>query len=313
MNPLPPDYDVGTTMLQESCMKRIELRVLGKSIGEMPGALYKGNVGHAALEQLHREPAETWCEATVERCVAQGVRETEQRAEDENRPMTEAVVKDQQDTSKELTALINHYVERRRDYIAKSEVLGVEVPIRWKEELDGVAGGPVSFASHVDLLYRDPDGQLVIADFKFKAESPTMAYLSRSLQLGAYFIACAYGRVMLDQGGITERWVSLGEYAEAELIDMLQFKPYNRATMVVDKETGEEIRYSKGDVRPLRNIIKRFSFLPEKENTIKSRIAERVLLMRAGIWPANPDPLGCHFCDVRMACDNFNSMKGIES
>ena len=292
---LPITEDTHTSDLINVCSRAVMHRHLGEEERLMQRALFSGLVAHAALEEIHLG---NWSIAGLGNTVERACRTTLDKAKDEKRIVSEAVARDMTELLGKVSDLLAHYIERQGEYFAQCKLIGVELPVRWTMPVEGHAEIP--FASHIDLLYRDPSGEIRLRDFKLNDESFTMAYLARNLQFALYHFCIADGLVMVDGD-----WIGFGELPWIEVVDLANFKPYMKATKVEDFETGETLQYVKGDVRPLANLIRCWRYSPSKESAMKMELATRVAAMRAGYWPMNPDKRGCQLCQSKRFCTNF--------
>jgi hypothetical protein len=281
---------------------RVQLRREGKIDGQYTTALYRGQLADAALCLLHHRSPDNW-QSDVSGCVEAAEIEVMQQADAEGRPLTSSVQENVESIREEVEKHVLAYAEKQAEHFANCSLVGTQVPMNLV--LDLHVGKPVEFASHIDLLYRDPWGNLVIRDWKWRQEAPTMAYLGRNFQFALYWLACAYGEVLLDQGGVAERWDTLGEFAECEWCDLARFKPYTRKTKVTLPD-GTESEYQKGDMRPLPQLIKRWTFEPDQEAHVKRMLAHKVTAIQSGLKIMNPGPMECHLCECSRYCPSFN-------
>ena len=77
--------------------------------------------------------------------------------------------------------------------VKSGKLIGCELPIRC--EIDGF-----SFASHLDLLWRDSLGNCAVG-LQERRGYPTIAYLSRNPQLGMYSYALRFGKCCCPEDG----------------------------------------------------------------------------------------------------------------
>jgi hypothetical protein len=283
--------ELHTSDLLSGCLRRVQLRHEGKAIGKCTGALYRGLLFHEAARMLHTanmigEPLAITTEA------AQTVAKT---LHAERRPPTESVKAKAADTVADVAALIGHYQRRFSDLFAHSKVIGLEVPIRLTMVVDDQ---PQEFASHLDILYRDPHGNLRVDDWKSGDDDWGSEHVHRSLQLGLYYMAVQYGSVMI--GG---EWIELGEAPTVAVIEVNNLYPYTRKVTAKD-DTGNEREFVKGDDRPLSSI--RREVLVTNEAAIHDELALRVRMNRAGFWPTNPTADGCRFCESSSHCPHWS-------
>lgn len=282
------------------CMRSLYHRHKGDVIATMQTALFRGLVAHSVMEQIHMDG---WQIGQVPARVEVAVQDTIEKSKEERRPLTDSVMANLEDIKDEVTKVCVHYVERQAEYFSQCKVIGVELPVRWTLEVGDLE--PIDFASHIDLLYRNPSGELVVRDFKFQDEAPTMAYLARNQQFALYHFCIAEGIVKVHNTGTDGDWVAFGEQPWIDVVDLANFKPYARKTTVTDFETGGTKEYVKGDQRPLANLIKTWRFSPDKEDEMKRELSTRPVLMRAGIWPILADKRGCQLCESKHKCSNW--------
>jgi len=275
-----PTMEVHTSELTASCMKAVELRLNGKVHAEAGEALFKGVVGHEALRRLHLglEVGDL-----AEWAIAQQKKE--------GTPCSESVKTNASEYEAEALRVCMLYWTR---FGSKLKTLGCELPVRGTIEIDGE---DVNFASHIDILARTPEGELMVYDWKFREDAATRDYMHRNLQTAMYWWVLRNGQVQI--GG---QWFAFREAVDVAIIDMWNFKPYAKATSGVD-DNGEPRAFVKGDDRPLHKIIRRGHY--KDEAAILNEFATRVRMMRRGLWPTNPDPLGCTICQSRMYCPAF--------
>jgi hypothetical protein len=95
-----------------------------------------------------------------------------------------------------------------------------------------------------------------------------------------------------------DTWERLESDAVVEWCHVRNLKPYKRA--------GKG--YVAGDVRPIENILHPIEF--EHTQLVKDELALRVRMIRAGMFPTNPDPVGCMLCSCKGACPQFDVYRG---
>ena len=273
-----------TTDLVSRCFKRVQLRHQGKIIPEVASAMFRGLLIHHHLECWHIDKAASYGHV-LDSIKAEG------------RQLTPAALRDVAETNEEAIALTALYAKRYKDFFAKSELLGVEVPLRWSG-ID-VDGKPVDFATHLDLLFRDPSGVLCDWDWKTGDTDWDGEHANRSLQFGMQFMAIQYGQVML-QG----EWIDLRESPHIRVVNIDNLKPYSRRTMGKDIN-GEDFEYVKGDEKPEWSIGR--EQLITNESGILEQFATKVRMSRLNLWPMNPTDTGCRACECRKHCPTWTS------
>lgn len=271
-----------TSDLNSRCSKRVQLKHLGKAIPEVGSAMFRGVVFHSLAEAWHM--GEQFDVKDAYGAIAR-----------EGRRLTLAAARDADAIVEEMRGLLSHYIARYAGYFGASKLLGCEVPVRWTVDVDGI---PVDFASHMDLLFRDPHGALCLWDWKTGDTDWDSDHAGRSKQVGMYFMAVQYGQVMLG-----DEWVELQEAPSVSVVNVENCKPYSRKTTAKD-ESGQEKEFVKGDVRPENSV--RYEVLCNNEGAIVDAFATHVRMDRAGLWPTNPTDTGCRVCDCRMACPTWS-------
>jgi RecB family exonuclease len=289
--PLAVSQEIHTTELGEPCQRKIQLRLLGRSTGQMTEALALGSLWHETAPRLHREEGVKFATSKAFEAVVATMHT-------EGRRMSAAVEQKVPDIIAQVEAWAIEYVERIvKGLTASWKIIGFEVPVRMAFDVDGE---PADFASHIDMLARMPDGRLVFMDWKTGQDTPTVPYLARNPQLAAYCLAVARGSVMLD-----DEWVDMAEWPEALWCHVRGLEPYKRKTTTLD-EHGNELVYGAGEPRPIDRIIFPAIIGPEAEPHILNELAINVRMRRAGLFPARPDPIGCMACECREYCPVWN-------
>ena len=282
--------EIHTTDLTAACLKSVELRWEGKRIGETTTALALGSLWHEAVRLFYVDemtPAEAVDAASVR--VAQD-------AAKEGRPLSSSAAFSLKDLGDQVREWLDQYTSRF-GWILNSKRVGCELPVRMSADVDGE---PVEFASHLDLLIRSGDSLMVI-DWKTGEDAPTRDYLSRNMQLGMYAWAVRDGEVFV--GG---EWVSLGELPTVAWFHVRNLSPFKKATTAKD-EMGNSVEYKKGDVRPDNKILITADIDDDGIEYVKREFATRVRMFRAGMFPTNPDPIGCLLCECRRDCPTFGA------
>ncbi len=281
--------EIHTTDLVQSCMRRVQLTHAGRAVKECTTALYLGLLFHEAAQEWHKFPTIDMPERMR---IAQSVLLA--RLKTENRPLTDAVARDLAEHAKTVREWLELYVERFEPMFRQCKIIGVELPVRLTIEVDGV---PQDFASHIDLLFRDENGMLRVWDFKTGEKSPTRAFIDRNMQLGMYHLAILDGEVF-HHG----EWLSFGEASIVEWVDVRRLEPLKKATSITDAR-GKELPLEKGDLRPSNAVV--FELMVNNPQFIRDEFAIRTRMIRAGLFPTNPDPVGCHLCDCKYACPHW--------
>lgn len=272
-----------TSDLTSRCAKRTQLKHEGKAIPEVGSAMFRGVIFHALAECWHLGKAFD-VKAAFDAIAVEG------------RKLTLAAARDADETVEEMRGLLGHYAARYGKYFDASTLLGCEVPVRWNGI--NVEGEPTNFASHMDLVFRDPHGALCVWDWKTGDTEWDGDHAGRSLQVGMYFMATQYGQIMLDG-----QWVEMGEPPCVSVVNVENCKPYSRKTQAKD-EQGHDHEYVKGDVRPETSV--RYEVLVNDEGAILKQFSTRVRMDRLGLWPTNPTDKGCRVCECRNACPTWS-------
>lgn len=291
MNPL--DFalfsEVHTSDLQSSCMKRVQLRHEGKGISVCETAKYRGLLAGMAIEELHKHG--DWSEDAIVGYVLAAEKRIDEELEQRGEPLSDAVIRERDSIRGNVTEMLGHYAERMPEFYGDMTILGLEVPIRW------TMPNGAEFASHLDLLAKRPDGEIVVPDFKWTEHTPTYAYLDRNIQFQSYWLAVKHGSVQID--GF---WVELDSYPRLVWVHLPNLLPYKQKRTEVDEQTGEVIEYRKGDGRPMKRIVYWDRFDVRNESVVLDELNTRVRMIEQGLFPTNPDPVGCQICECRSAC-----------
>lgn len=283
--------EIHTSDLTASCLRRVQLRHEGKMEGRCTTALFRGLLFHEAARLLH---CGQW-DVDEGEIVTQANRNVRDTLMVEGRQMTPTVARDQDEIGAEVATLVGLYRARFTQWFSQSKIVGVEVPIRCSLKVDDE---PVEFASHLDLLFRDPHGLLCTWDWKTGDEDWAGGpHVNRSMQVGMYYVALARGSVLLG-----EEWVELGEAPMVSIVDINALKPYSRRT-TGKNDAGQEHEFVKGDLRPLRAVVREVQVV--NEWAILEEFATRVRMMRAGWFPTNPTDQGCRLCESAKFCPSW--------
>ena len=245
----------------------------------MPTAMFRGNIFDASACKWH-ETALTGKPFDPPFAVLWGLERVLAVAKEEGRPVTGAAYDARLVIAEEVTKALTFYVTRVAPMVHKP--IATQVPIRVTIDVDGE---PQDFASHLDLLWRDAAGWLHVWDWKWRDESPTQAYLDRNMQLNLYRYAMQSGVAQVDG-----EWVEFNEDPIVEWIHVPSLFPYAKGTA----------EHKKGDDRPVNRIVMAVGDGPLE--WVISELEMRTRMARAGHWPTNPDPVGCHICDSKQFC-----------
>lgn len=283
-------------------MKRVHLRLNGKRIGETASAKFRGSLFHES-RRLCYDRGE-WADAALIAILAEAAGTITKEAKATHQPLTDTVDKGWMSIASELQPMLTQYGRVVAPRVAK--MIGQECPIRCKIDVDGET---VDFASHIDVLFRNATGQLCIDDDKTQEDVPTREFLARNMQFGMYAYATKFGEIMVDG-----EWLRFDEWPILSWIHINHLKPFGRKTVSkeTDWATGEvkEIEYAKGDTRPASRVILNVPIDDGQAERIIGEFSTRVRMMRADLWPTNPDEIGCFLCESRKFCPTFEGSKG---
>lgn len=283
--------DIHTTDLTTACLRRVQLTHEGKRKGEATTALFMGLLFHAACQRMHE--AGIWSDPGE--CIEQVRLDVLRGLADESRPLTDSVKANRKDLEVEVSEWLRRYALRFSGYFGAAKLIGCELPVRYTMSVDGT---DQEFASHIDLLYRAPAGELIVRDWKTGGDSPTQHFLDRNLQTGLYHLCLKYGAVQLPDAG----WVEFAEHPGIEWVHIRNLMPYAKATETKD-DGGTLRQFKKGDDRPLRTIVRNATVF--NEQAVVDELATRVRMFRAGLYPTNPTPEGCHICECSEYCPSW--------
>ena len=237
-----------------------------------------------------------WDEKAVTEAGIRAVKEVAADCKREGRLLTEAVIKNADAIHKEVFVVVYEYARRFGERWQECVTIGAEVPVRLTIE-------GTTFASHMDLVFRDTHNvwgmgadRLGFVDFKWRDTSPTAHYLCRNPQFLLYQLGCYRGKLLVDG-----MWVEFGEWPSAAWIHLPYLKPYLKMTTAVD-ENGEAVTYLKGDSRPDKAIFRWIPFLEANADMMAQELLMRPRMYALGIYPMNPDPIGCHVCPSNQFC-----------
>ena len=296
--------DIHSSDITEPCLRRVLLRHQNKCEPVAPTALFRGLLAGKALERLHfagdvkpEDYPDMWG-ALVHELSTEG------------REPSESVIRNKEDMIVQVDTTVCSYRERFMPLFDKCDVIGTELPCR-------VTFNEINFASHIDLLARDTNGvfgygadRILCIDWKYRAEVPTRAYLSRNFQFAMYWLAILEGSVMTYPA--FDHWETLGENAQMLWCHLPYLAPFKRKTTCKDAD-GNSVVYSKGDERPVNAIFRDVNFKTECIDSIKRDMTERVEVMRAGYFPKSPEPVRCTTCDSREFCTRGDTPELLEN
>lgn len=291
------DIEFHTSDLTANCLKSVQLRLEGKIDPTAGRALYRGLVFGEACRYLH-EGRET----EPEHIVADAAAAVHKTLWKERRPISPAVLRDQDIIHAEIERMLRFYFEQVYIPVFSGgyKLIGCELPIRLTREVDGKE---VEFASHLDLLVRNIEtGRLVMVDWKWRDEVPSWHYLSRNMQFGMYALALKHGYIILDK-----QRVYMNEWPEMYWMHAGNLEPYKKSGKTATRS------WSAGDARPLSEILIPVHIHESSQDQIVADFAERVRMARQGFWPKNPDPMGCRLCESARYCPSYEHQPATES
>jgi len=264
----------------------------------MQTALYRGSFVGKALEVVHNDGE--WGDAAIRMAGVQAVDMIAADIKAEKRELSDAVKENKSDIHEEAMIAVVQYAERFNERFKACKHIGCEIPIRWTCE-------GRKYASHIDLLVRDTDNvfergpdRLILADWKFRQDAPTIDYLARWQQGMLYALATKYGELLVD--GF---WVPFNQWPAVCWMHLPHLKVFQRKTTAKD-DMGQAVTYTKGDSRPDSAILRWAPFKEERVPSMINEIQTRVAMYDAGLYPMNPTPVGCFLCPSREWCDRFD-------
>jgi len=281
------------------CPRLVYHRHRGEVSGEVQTALFTGLLAHEVMERIHNDG---WGDDVVQ-IVKASKEAVDTKIKKENRYYADALKKPDNiaEILKEVHEIATHYIERQKEYFDRCTVFGTELPVNWIMKVDGLPD--IEFSSHIDLLYRDPNGEVRIRDYKYTEDALMMDHLARNLQFVLYHFCITRGQVK-----IGDQWLEVGEYPWLEVVDLRNFKPYKRAGESKDMNGGT-IAFKKGDTRAIHNIVKEWRVDPEAEDMALRDIHDHIAPMRAGIFHKHVDRKGCVFCSANQHCAKYTTRR----
>ena len=167
--------------LTARCARQVWHQERGEYEGSMSTALYRGAFAGKICEEMHNR--DLWDIDGVTKAAVIAVKRIRAEIKKEGRELTDAVKENKDKIHAEVVTAAHQYAQRFGERFRQCELIGCEIPVRWTS-----AGR--NYASHIDLLLRDPDnvwkqgkGRLLLADWKWWAETPTIDFLARFKQL----------------------------------------------------------------------------------------------------------------------------------
>ena len=295
--------EIHSSDLTASCMKYVQLRFEGKLRPAATGALFRGLVVGEVLRYLHEEYLHSGVgePALYTPLVNRAISSVRKTLTDEGRIPTDAVESNILETIEDMCRFAEKYYQKFKERFSRSTLLGCEVPVRWK-----YAKRMPEFASHIDLLIRDTNGELVFIDWKLRESAPTRSYLSRNMQFGCYYGCCLEGKFLLSDG-LSSEWKSFGEDARGVWLHVNHVIPFGRKTVCED-DYGVEREFAKGDDRPVRMAWREVQYSATAIEEVRSQIKQRVKMMQKDLFPSNPDPVGCNLCEAESFCPRFDTI-----
>ena len=308
----PKEVELHTTELTTSCDRQAWHRSQGEYTPEVPTAMFRGMVAGEAGQLLHVAQS-MGKDPDPEAAVDLAAETTDKIIEDEGRIKTEKVASKEgrAEILAEIVRVMTAYSIRIMPLFRGCTLLGTEIPIRAN------FGHGINFASHLDIAFLD-DGNntlverngLIIPDFKWTDQTPTHHFLARYEQFICYWLACKFGAIRRGEMRVGEahtegEWWKPGVFPHMAWVHLPALKPYGRATEAKD-DNGEVRTFKKGELRPLRQVIKWAPFDPKAGPGALKEIQDRVAMRRAGFWPQRPDKIGCFLCSSEKWCTRFD-------
>lgn len=290
--------EMHTSDMTNQCMYAVKLRHEGKIIGEMPSALYAGNLWHEAAPLYHLGG----CVNNPSPIVYKASQIVRDKSKIENRPFTDAVERDITEHQEWCSRMLGLYDDRFGAYFRDCKLIGCEVPLRITIPF---GEGHQDFATHTDMMFRDPNGRLALLDWKTGDDAPTNHYLSRNLQFFLMWLGVGEGSAK-----IGDDWIDFAEYPDMYWFHVDNLEPYKRAGSGKGPD-GEPVSYVKGDKRPTDKIMYRVPMMEECRHNLMDELHTRISMNKLGMFPRNPDPVRCHLCSSNMFCPS-GSYSGVK-
>jgi len=295
--------EIHSSELTASCMRYVQLRFEGKTRPAATGALFRGLVAGEAMRILHEQYLHGKQQILIfSPVVVEAVNIVKKTLASEGRMLTPSVEQSMHETVDDIVTLCEEYVERLGPKFAKWTLLGCEVPVRWK-----YAPRMPEFASHIDAMFRDEHGNLVIIDWKLRETAPTYAYLARNMQLACYYACALEGKFMLSDG-LSSEWKSFGEEARCVWVHLNHLHRFGRKTKCED-DRGMEVEFNKGDSRPIRMTWREIEYANTTAvEDIRSELMTKARMIKGNVFPTSPDPVGCSLCEAESFCTRFDTV-----
>ena len=285
--------------LSATCKREVYHRHMGQFEPLMQRALYRGSLAGKVLEELHN--AGKWDDETIAASMMTSIIRIGDEIKKEKRELSDSVKENSREIHEEVLKGIQQYAARFEDRWRQCKHIGCEIPIRWTH--DGTR-----FASHLDLVVRDTKnvfgqgpGRLLVIDFKWRLEAPTIDYLARWQQGMLYALATRYGELLID-----DFWTPMDEWPAVCWLHMPHLKVYARKTHTKDDE-GNEVTYEKGESRPDHAVLRWAGFKQDRAPDMIDEIMLTVAMFDSGMFPMTPTPVGCHLCPSREWCERFDT------
>lgn len=295
---LPILAELHTTDLTATCLRSVRHRLMQEFRAEVPTAMFRGIAAGHAVQTLARGGLDQCRTAQLAR---EAVDSASARLAEEGWTLTDAVAANLDEIAAEIQIVVNAFDRRIMPALSECRLIGTELPVR--------APWDPPFASHLDIMFRDPSGRfgppgaLHVWDFKWREEAPTIAYLARDMQLAAYFCAVLEGSVLLEEAVDHDSgWTEFAEAPVVSWVHLPALKPFARRTETVD-EDGTVVVRQKGDERPVASIIRQCRFSQRTTPAaFHEEYALRAAMAKLGHWPRSPSPTGCLICPSEPWC-----------
>jgi hypothetical protein len=287
--------------LNATCALAVALKRQGKYDPDVPTAMLRGLVAGEVLRRLHESDFKVEIATAVNTALLTVTAELQQQG----RRVTDGAENSIAEMVREIGKMATHYLRRFKDYFARCRLIGCELPMR-------VRIGDHDFATHLDLLYRNPSDDLCLVDWKYHKTCPSFHYLARWPQGILMCLACAEGVVGLNQTENTrdDNWLymPLDEWPRLAWCHLPNLKPYARKTTRKD-DNGQEVTFNPGDDRPDSAVMRWIDYQPGRRDEMAAWIVRCAEVYADEFPPASPSPDGCDYCECRRFCPTFDSME----
>ncbi len=290
--------------LTANCPREVFHRHRGEFEPLMQTALYRGSFAGKVLEVLHNAGA--WANIDVAAAGIIAIDRIKAEIKAEGRVLSDAVKENRKAIHEEAIVGVQRYVARFAERFHACKHIGCELPLRWTHN-------GTRFASHTDLIVRDTENvfgrgkdRLLVFDFKWRQDSPTIDFLARWKQGMLYCLGTKYGETLID--GF---WTPLDAWPAICWLHMPHLKVYQKKTATKDDQ-GQPVTFLKGEARPDNSVLRWVPFKEDRAADMIDEIMTKVAMYESGLFPMNPTPVGCFLCPSREWCDSFIMEKAHE-